>query len=221
MKVVVLVSGGLDSFVTLALAARKDHAIHPLAFYYGQRHQIELRYAMEHVEYARGLGATVADLHVVQLDGLFYTKLAGNVQSNEEWSSSDTNQVYLPNRNAVMAMIAASYAERLEANEVWMGLIKGTPSNKTGILAPDATRPFVDQVNRLLKISTRDVEVEIVSPLIDKTKEEVVKLGRKLGVPILHSWTCFDPVNSQESCGKCPACVDRSMALAAAGVRGR
>jgi 7-cyano-7-deazaguanine synthase len=239
MKAVVLVSGGIDSLVTLATALQQKREVYPIAIDYGQKHSIELNFAALQVDHFRSKPANIHPLKTIHLSKVFDAPLAKRDNENSripvqpdhiERRHDGSDNTYVPNRNAVMLNMAASYAESVAAFEVWCGLIKGDPDNKVNVLVSDSTPKFVEAMNKLLEISCRDYAVRIKAPYINKMKWELVKAGVRLGVPLLNAWSCFNPPGPRETdgydlgyirgkqCGKCPACLDRIFAFMKAGV---
>lgn len=215
-KAVVLLSGGLDSLVTLALALHKGKEVYPLGFYYGQRATRELRYAVLQVAHYQNVYPEL--IHDIKHMSIVMSDVISCDMTNHR-DGAEIKDPYVPNRNAIMCSLGAAYAESIGAAELWMGLITADEENEVSIALEDASEEFVLRMNYLLELSMRD-PVKLVAPLVKMKKHEVITLGRKMKAPMSMSWSCYQPEDGTHSpCGKCSACVDRTFAIAKAGLR--
>ena len=219
-RAVVCLSGGMDSTVCAALAAR-DFDAYGLHFSYGQRTQArELRAARE-VAAALGLH----DLMELQTD--LFRKIGGSaltdsaiaVPNSVVGETEDASQrhgddvpvTYVPFRNAHFLAAAVSWAEVLGANAVFIGAVEQDSSGY-----PDCRRAYYDAFQRLVETGTKDGSIRIHTPLIALRKHEIVRMGVELGAPLHISWSCYS--GEAEACGVCESCVLRLQAFAAAGL---
>lgn len=209
MRAVVLLSGGMDSLVTMALALRRRREVIPIAFSYGQTHAVELTYAHEQVAHYRGLGKNVWALQTHTLPDVFRSLL-----------TRDGATTAVPNRNAVMMAVAVALAESLRASEVWAGLNRGDPDIAGSTAYADAGRKFAVAFDRMTSISTAG-KVSLVTPFVDHRKFEVALEGVRLRAPVARSWSCLFPQEEGEACGACSSCKDRMMAFLKAGIGGK
>lgn len=182
-----LLSGGLDSTVLLYDLVKQGHNVHAVLFDYGQTHVEELNFAAEHCD---RLDIKMSTLKLPRLRGSMLTDGVGTY--------------VVPNRNAVLLSVACNLAVIAKAESVTFG------SNRDDAKEfPDCRRPFVEAFN--LAIKAAKVDVEVCAPYIEKTKSEIAAIGRKLGVPMNRTWSCYSPGSTP--CGNCPACVKRTAAF--------
>lgn len=189
-KVVVTVSGGMDSAVLLYMAVKEfgKENVHPLFFNYGQRHLRELGCA-------RGLVMNVLEKELKEVDAQFIRDLAPvSSLTNDDIATPKVEEVmgeaqpksYVPFRNLIFLSICSSYAESVGANEVWYG------ATQIDSLAGywDAEEHFVKKVNQLIKLN-REKQIKVVAPLIDMNKADIVLKGIELKVPFDMTYTCY------------------------------
>ncbi len=203
----VLFSGGIDSAVALWWARERGHRVIALTFDYYRRPPGEVR-AMKALLEASGLEDPIS----VPLPFLReMDDLRGPALTNPDLQNAP--DAYLPARNLVFYAMAAHYAEPIGAR--W---IVGGHNGADGETFPDATRPFFDHVNAALGMGLLTYEtspVEVVLPLLGRTKTDVVRLGMELGVPLDLTWSCW--WDRPEPCGECESCVERQQAFTEAG----
>lgn len=212
-KVLVTLSGGVDSLVCLALAIKKygiDN-VETISFNYGQKNANELK-AVKRI--AKHYGVYNKIIYLKNL--FFYEKCSLlNISKNDiplEDYNEQIKQVRenkrvstnVPFRNAIMLSVCVSYAMSKNINIIYYGI------HNEGELArdlyPDCSEEFNDAFKLLTSIGSEKT-VKIVAPLVDLTKKEIIKIGIKLNVPFSKTWTCYN--NKDFSCGKCTACKDR------------
>jgi 7-cyano-7-deazaguanine synthase len=208
-KAVVVYSGGMDSTVLLEHCVKNYDEVYVLTFDYNQRHKKEVLVAESYMynNYSYH-GSKVKEHKIVDLS--FFAKLAKSAitdQSIEVPKMKDIigeaqNTCYVPNRNMMMLSIACSYAETVEASEVYYGAV--AVDNLSGYW--DATSEFVDGINNLLALNRMN-RINICAPLLFKTKQEIIKMGIELGVDFTRTWTCYK--GEEISCGVCPSCTAR------------
>ena len=209
----VVLSGGLDSTVCMALAL-EESGVAPLAltFDYGQRHRVEL-------DRAAGVAGHYRSEHlVVRLDtaawgGSALTDPAIDVPMTG--SSSGIPVTYVPARNSIFLAVALGVAEARNLDAVWIGV---NAIDYSGY--PDCRPEFIEAFRAVARTGQRrGVEgnpVELRSPLIDCTKEEIVRLGVECGAPLALTWSCY--LGGARPCGTCEACRLRAQGFEAAGV---
>jgi len=214
-KAVVLVSGGLDSAVTLFWAIKKGFDCHCLIFHYGQRHDREISSARRIAE------AAGAKQELVRLNlpwkGSSLTDMGmdlPNGRSIEEIASGPVPSSYVPARNTIFLGIASSFAETIAADVIFIGAHSEDSSGY-----PDCRKEYLDVFNKVIKKGTkRGVEgkLRLQFPLIDKSKSEIVKLGASLGVPFHMTWSCYSGL--ERPCGSCDSCILRAKGFREAGI---
>jgi 7-cyano-7-deazaguanine synthase len=213
-KAVVCLSGGMDSCVCAALAAR-DFEVYAVHFSYGQRTEArELRSAEE---VARIVG--VRELLHLKID--LFRRIGGSAltdaaiavpaaAADESTIGSEVPVTYVPFRNAHFLSAAVSWAEVLGARTVLIGAVEQDSSGY-----PDCRPAYYDAFNELIRMGTKDGDIRVVTPLIEMRKSEIVRLGVELGAPFHVSWSCYS--GEREACGVCESCVLRSRAFREAG----
>jgi 7-cyano-7-deazaguanine synthase len=213
-KAVVCLSGGMDSCVCAALAAR-DYEVYAVHFSYGQRTEgRELRSAEE---VARIVG--VRDLLHLKID--LFRRIGGSAltdaaiavpmaSADEATIGSEVPVTYVPFRNAHFLSAAVSWAEVLGAQTVFIGAVEQDSSGY-----PDCRPAYYDAFNELIKKGTKEGDIRVATPLITMRKSEIVRLGVELGAPFHVSWSCYS--GESEACGVCESCVLRLRAFREAG----
>ena len=214
-KAVLCLSGGMDSCVCAALAAR-DHDVYALHFSYGQRTEAhELESAQE---IARLVGAK--DFLHLKID--LFRRIGGSALTDHsiavpQAAAEDESQIgteipvtYVPFRNAHFLSAAVSWAEVLGAETVSIGAVEQDSSGY-----PDCRAAYYEAFNALIRQGTKEGRIRIETPLIRMRKSEIVKLGVELGAPFHVSWSCY--VGETEACGTCESCVLRLRAFREAG----
>jgi 7-cyano-7-deazaguanine synthase len=213
-RAVICLSGGMDSCVCAALAAR-DYEVYAVHFSYGQRTEArELRSAQE---IARLVG--VRELLHLKID--LFRRIGGSALTdhaiavpeaspNEAEIRSEIPVTYVPFRNAHFLSAAVSWAEVLGAKTVFIGAVEQDSSGY-----PDCRPAYYDAFNQLIKMGTKEGEIRVETPLIAMRKSEIVQLGVELGAPFHVSWSCYS--GETEACGVCESCVLRLRAFREAG----
>ena len=219
-RAVVCLSGGMDSAVCAALAAR-DHEAYGLHVSYGQRTEAR------ELQAARAVAEAVGMRDLLELQTDFFRRIGGSaltdssiavpqaVALREEASSRRGDEVpvtYVPFRNAHFLSAAVSWAEVLGAETVLIGAVEQDSSGY-----PDCRPAYYAAFNRLIREGTREGAIEVRTPLIGLRKAEIVRLGVELGAPLHVSWSCYS--GEAEACGRCESCALRLWAFAEAGER--
>lgn len=213
-RAVVLVSGGLDSATTLAIAREQGFECYALSFDYGQRHRCELA-ASDAV--ARSLGAVehrTVSLDLRQFGGSALTDDAIDVP---EAGGEGIPVTYVPARNTVFLSLALAWAEVLEARDIFIGV---NAVDYSGY--PDCRPEFIQAFERMANLATKaGVEghpVTIHAPLIDLSKAEIIRTGSHLGVDYALTLSCYNPSPEGLACGRCDSCRLRAEGFAATGL---
>ncbi len=216
-RVVVLVSGGIDSSVLLHYVARElgKTEIHALSFNYGQRHSRELECAAYQAQAAGAVEHRILDISFLGpllCEGSVLLSGGGAVPDLKDVPKEDLVQppTYVPNRNMMFLSMAAAYAEAHGMREVYYG---AQAQDEYGYW--DCTREFLDRINAVLALNRKEA-VTICAPFVDKSKAEIVGMGTALGVDFSRTWSCYR--GEEKACGTCPTCVERLNAFKHAGL---
>lgn len=213
---VVLLSGGLDSATTAAVAMRDGFLVHALSVDYGQRHAVELDAARR---VAAELG--VARHVVVQVDlraiGGSALTAGMDVPKNDDPAADRIPVTYVPARNTLMLSLALGWAEVLGAFDIFIGVnaldYSGYPDCR-----PEFVRAFERLANVATKAGTTGGTFTIHAPLLDLSKADIVRLGTELGVSFANTTSCYDPDDQGRACGECDSCQLRLRGFAEAGL---
>ncbi|MBI4240748.1 MAG: 7-cyano-7-deazaguanine synthase QueC [Candidatus Rokubacteria bacterium] len=218
-RAVVLLSGGLDSATTLAIARNEGYAPYALSFAYGQRHSRELESAKR---VAEALGAKehlilTLDLRLIGGSALTADFPVPKGRSPEQIGTG-IPITYVPARNTIFLAHALAWAEVLGAEDVFFG---ANVLDHSGY--PDCRREYVDAFERLANLATKaGVEgksrFKIHTPLIRMTKAEIIRTGHALGVDYALTWSCYEPTPDGRACGLCDSCLLRKKGFAEAGL---
>jgi 7-cyano-7-deazaguanine synthase len=216
-RAVVLVSGGMDSAVTLAMARAQGFACYALSVAYGQRHASELAAA---ARVAAMLGAVEHKTVAVDLRSIGGSALTADIAVPEHVDTHGEDDIpvtYVPARNTIMLAIALGWAETLDANDLFCGV---NAVDYSGY--PDCRPAFIDAFERLANLATKaGVEghaLRVHAPLSDMSKSDIVREGVRLGVDFAQTVSCYRADEAGRACGHCDACVLRARGFAEAGV---
>lgn len=211
---VVLVSGGLDSATTLAVARAEGYRCHALSFDYGQRHRLELEAARA---VAEGLGAV--EHRVMPLDLRLFGGSALTDDGIEVPAEAGEGipVTYVPARNTIFLSLALAWAEVLPAADLFIGV---NAVDYSGY--PDCRPEFVEAFERLANLGTKagaeGRPFRVHAPLIHLTKAGIIRSGHELGVDYGRTLSCYDPDEAGRACGVCDSCRLRAAGFREAGV---
>ena len=214
MRAVVLVSGGMDSAVTLAMARAQGFACHALSVAYGQRHASELDAA---ARVARTLGAVEHKTVTVDLRSIGGSALTADSIAVPEQGGAGIPATYVPARNTIMLSIALGWAEVLGAGDIFCGV---NAVDYSGY--PDCRPEFIEAFARLANLATKagveGAAMRVHAPLIRLSKGEIVREGVRLGVDFATTVSCYQADAEGRACRRCDACRLRAQGFADAGV---
>lgn len=218
---VVLVSGGLDSATTLAIARDRGFACHALSFDYGQRHRLELEAARK---VAAALGAV--EHRVVRIDlsaagGFGRSALTDEIEVPKDRlpRKSGIPITYVPARNTIFLSLALAYAEVVGAFDIFIGI---NAVDYSGY--PDCRPSFIEAFEKLANLATAAADrgcerFTILAPLINMTKGQIIRTGLALGVDYSLTHSCYDPAADGAACGRCDSCLLRLAGFAEANAK--
>lgn len=214
---VVLVSGGMDSAVTMAMARDRGFAVYGLSVAYGQRHQSELA-ASERV--CRMLGAVAHKTVGVDLRSIGGSALTADIDVPEDAVDGDAGHVpvtYVPARNTIMLSVALGWAEVLGAADIFCGI---NAVDYSGY--PDCRPAFLDAFQRLANLATvagvEGAGIRVHAPLMSMSKADIAREGARLGVDLGQTVSCYQADAEGRACGHCDACLLRAAGFRDAGL---
>ncbi len=216
---VVLLSGGLDSATTAAMARAAGFELHALSLDYGQRHRFELESARR---VAQTLGVKRHVTLTIDLTQFGGSALTSEVAVPKDRDVRDMQQgipiTYVPARNTVFLSLALGFAEVSGAADIFLGV---NAVDYSGY--PDCRPEYIDAFERLANLATKagvegTLRFKIHTPLIQLSKADIIRRGTELGVDYRLTHSCYDPDPAGISCGRCDACVLRIAGFAAAGL---
>ncbi len=217
-RAVVLVSGGLDSATTLAMARRDDFETYALSFAYGQRHHLEVEAARR---LTSKLGATEHRIAEIDLRIFGGSALTDEIDvpknQSEDQRSEGIPITYVPARNTIFLSYALAWAEVLHAHDIFIGV---NAVDYSGY--PDCRPEFIAQFETLANLATKagaeGARFQIHAPLIRLTKAEIIRQGVALGVDYSLTHSCYDPTPDGLACGHCDSCLIRLAGFREAGL---
>ena len=199
-KVVVIYSGGMDSFTVLNKAIKDGKTVYALSFDYGQKHVKELVCAAS-VCKELGIEHKIIDISAInQL--LAGSSLTDDIEIPEgHYEEESMKSTVVPNRNMILISLAVGYAVSVGASQVYYGAHSGDHA-----IYPDCRPEFVQKMNDVCQIANYDA-VEIYSPYLNNSKIDILTDGLSMGLDYSKTWTCYN--GREKACGKCGACQER------------
>ncbi|WP_128893725.1 7-cyano-7-deazaguanine synthase QueC [Longirhabdus pacifica] len=216
-KAVIILSGGLDSTTCMGIAQDEGYALYPITFHYGQRHDREIedakrvaahygvsdRHRLISLDFLQQFGGSALTDHSIDVPTVVGDEMEGQIPVT-----------YVPGRNLLFLSIAASYAETLQADAIYIGV---NALDYSGY--PDCRPAFIEQMQKVIaagtKVGVEGKEVKIETPLIYWSKADIVKRGLELHVPYELTTSCYN--GGEEACGECDSCRLRLKGFAEAG----
>jgi 7-cyano-7-deazaguanine synthase len=211
-RAIVLLSGGMDSLVTAAVAVRDIAHFCFLHVNYGQRTESkELECFQNLVRHYRPEQHLVIDMEWLgKIGGSALTDV--NIDLKEEVGTSSVPATYVPFRNANFIAAAVSWAEVIQADRIYIGAVEEDSSGY-----PDCRESFYREMQKAVSLGTKsESQIELVTPVIHLNKSDIVILGTELKAPFLYSWSCY--TESDLACGECASCRLRLKAFREAGI---
>ncbi|OPY79204.1 MAG: 7-cyano-7-deazaguanine synthase [Syntrophorhabdus sp. PtaU1.Bin058] len=218
-KAVVLLSGGLDSTTTLAMALQQGFEAYALTFRYGQRHEAEVKAAERVATFFNVVRHITIDIDLRRFGGSALTDNIPVPKGRESVEiAHDIPVTYVPARNTVFLSLALAWAETLGAYDIFIGVnaldYSGYPDCR-----PEYIQAFEKMANLATKAGVEGKHFTIHTPLINMTKAEIIKKGHELGVDFSITSTCYDPSPDGRPCGQCDACILRQKGFAEGGLK--
>jgi len=217
-RAVVLLSGGVDSATTLAVARDRGFACHALSFDYGQRHRFELAAARRVAEAAGAAEHRIVRIDLTAEGGFGRSALTDriDVPKDRPLDGSQVPVTYVPARNTIFLSIALGYAEAIGAFDIFVGV---NAIDYSGY--PDCRPEFIEAFQRLANLATAAAvegrgRFTIHAPLIGMTKGQIIRTGLALGVDYALTHSCYDPGADGGPCGRCDSCRIRRAGFAEA-----
>ncbi|MHA7924037.1 MAG: 7-cyano-7-deazaguanine synthase QueC [Marinobacter sp.] len=207
--VVVIYSGGMDSYTLLHLARERGYRVHALSFNYGQRHVRELECARSVCE-AQGIPHKVIDIRAMS-EVMAGSSLTSDMEVPEGHYEEDSMKAtVVPNRNMILLSLATGYAVTVGAGAVWYGAHGGDHA-----IYPDCRPEFVEKMDAVCRVANYE-PVGIEAPFMTMDKGQILAEGLRLGLDYSQTWTCYN--GREQACGRCGSCVERLEAFAVNGV---
>lgn len=220
-KAVILLSGGIDSATTLAIARSGGFQCYALTFSYGQRHQREIEAAKNIAHSLEVAEHRIMDIDLAQFGGSALTDVTIEVPKDrsELGNSAQIPPTYVPARNTIFLSYALAWAEVLGAFDIFIGV---NTTDYSGY--PDCRAEFISAFEKTANLATAAAvqgrgRYHIHTPIIDMTKAQIVLTGARLGVDYALTHSCYDPDEQGRSCGRCDSCRLRLKGFAEAGIK--
>ncbi len=217
---IVLLSGGMDSAVSLAIAKAQGFQVSALSFKYGQRHGVELNSASKIAEIAGVVEHTVMD---IDLRAFGHSALTDQIAVPKDRTLDEMNAripvTYVPARNTIFLSFALAFAEVRQDHDIFIG-VNSLDYNGYPDCRPEYIAAFQNMANLATAQAVEtDKLTSIHTPLINKSKMEIIKLGAELGVDFGATISCYEATTNGYSCGHCDACILRHNGFVECGIQ--
>ena len=218
-KAVVLLSGGLDSTTCLAIARAEGYDTYVLSFRYGQRNKVELHCAENIAKSLDAMQHTIVD---IDLRAFGASALTADIEVPKDRSESEISGsipiTYVPARNTIFLSYALAWAEVLVADAIFIGV---NAIDYSGY--PDCRPEYIHAYQMMANLATQagvegKIKLTICTPLLNKTKAEIIQMGTALGVDYSLTLSCYDPDSDGGACGRCDSCNLRKKGFEDAGI---
>ena len=205
-KAIILLSGGLDSTTVLAIAKEQGYECYALSFDYGQKQRSELKSSKKISNQFQVIEHRIMQISLNDIGGSALTDKNISIPKY-----SDSNKIpitYVPARNTIFLSFALAWAEVIDCQNIFIGVnaldYSGYPDCR-----PEFIKAFEDMANLATKQSVEGDRINIMTPLINMSKAEIIQTGLRLGVNYSETTSCYDANANGEACGECDACVLR------------
>lgn len=221
IKAIILLSGGLDSATTLAIAQKMGFQCYAMTFRYGQRHLIEIEASKRVAAVNNVIEHRFINLDLAQLGGSALTDHSLDVPKNRQNlddNESDIPITYVPARNTIFLSYALAWAEVLDVSDIFIGV---NMTDYSGY--PDCRSEFIEAFQKMGNLATAaaiegKAKYKIQTPIIEMSKADIIKHGTDLGVDYSLTHSCYDPDDKNKPCGQCDSCKLRLKGFAEAGL---
>ena len=220
-KAVILLSGGLDSAVTMALAKSQGFDLYALTFRYGQRHSIEIEAARRIAKAVGIVEHRVINLDLPSTNGSALTDKTKAIPKNRPdlLQEGAIPITYVPARNTIFLSYALAWAETLGCFDIFIGV---NSTDYSGY--PDCRKEFIDAFEKMANLATAAAiegkgKLKIHTPIINMTKSQIIVTGMRLNLDFSLTHSCYDPDRRGKACGKCDSCRLRLKGFADAGLK--
>jgi 7-cyano-7-deazaguanine synthase len=219
-KSVVLLSGGVDSTTTLAIAKSQGFDVYAFSFHYGQRHKVELEAAKQIAQYFQVSKHLIMDIDLRLFGG---SALTDNIEVPKKRKTEEMSKAipvtYVPARNTIFLSFALAWAEILGAEDIFIG-VNALDYSGYSDCRPEYIAAFERMANLATKAGVEGRQkLKIHTPLIQMTKAQIIKKGLELGADYSLTHSCYDPSEIGEACGQCDSCLLRLKGFREAGVQ--
>lgn len=207
-KAICLISGGIDSCVTAYLAKNDNYSIYALTINYNQQHKKEILSAKKIAKLLGVKNHIILNIDFSKFGGSSLTDKSIHLENNRDLTIIGKNipSTYVPARNTVFLSIALAYAEAIDADDIFIGV---TSTDYSGY--PDCRPEFIEAYKKMAKLGTKKgiqgKPININTPLLYKSKAEIIEMGLDLNVPFENTWSCYK--GGKKACGKCDSCLLR------------
>lgn len=217
-RAIALISGGLDSAVTAAVAKSKGYEVYGITFSYGQRHGVEIESAKSVCEQIQVAEHKIFELDLTQIGGSSLTSDQTVPRMREDIEDEGIPNTYVPARNTIFLSIALGWAETIGSRDIFIGV---SAVDYSGY--PDCRPEYIEAFEKAANLGTRVADISgeeyrIHAPLVDLTKSQTIEMGLRLGVDFSKTWTCYDPGRTNEPCGECDSCRLRARGFGQLGI---
>ena len=218
-KAVVLLSGGIDSTTTLAIAQKMGFTTYALSFRYGQRHEVELEAALRIAQHFNIAEHLILDIDLRLIGG---SALTGNIDvpksRSVEQMGKDIPVTYVPARNTIFLSYALAWAEVIGSFDIFIGV---NALDYSGY--PDCRPEYITAYEKMANLATKagvegNQKLKIHTPLIEMSKADIIRQGIELGVDYSRTHSCYDPSAEGLACGECDSCLLRLKGFQEAGI---
>jgi 7-cyano-7-deazaguanine synthase len=213
-KAICLLSGGLDSTVTLYYARSEGYNVKALSLNYGQLHAVEIKKAQKTAAFL-GIEHTILSIEMPWKGSSLLDPTIDMPQNRYEFKNNEIPSTYVPARNTIFLSFALSWAEVLDADSVFIG---ANQIDYSGY--PDCREEYLNAIQEVYRLGTkRGIQgntIKICRPLVNLDKKGIILLGQKLNVPFENTWSCYQ--GGQEPCKVCDSCILRANGFKAAGI---
>lgn len=219
IKAVVLLSGGIDSTTCMAIAMAQNFQVYAMSFDYGQRHKFELNAAKKIAAVMNSEEHIVINMDLGVIGGSALTDSI-NVQKHRQIDEIPDiiPATYVPARNTIFLSFALAWAEKLGADNIFIG---ANAIDYSGY--PDCRPEYINAFEKMAGLATRAgvegrIKFKINTPLINMTKAQIIKKGVQLGIDYSLTHSCYDPDSAGMACGQCDSCLFRKKGFLSAGI---